>query len=161
FVRGSLDRNHTQNDLLQQGALPSTGATTTSNYYNSLVNNQLQFSTSLLGTLTLEASGFHHTKVRNSEIGEAFNFPFTVSFLTTLFFARSLPATPKPFSLTRKIRPSTFQIRAFSRPAHLQIQIPIVRPSKLQGQRTVPFRKASGAWVYMRKIPGASLHHLP
>jgi len=83
FVRGSLDRNHTQNDLLQQGALPSTGATTTSNYYNSLVNNQLQFSTSLLGTLTLEASGFHHTKVRNSEIGEAFNFPFTVSFLTT------------------------------------------------------------------------------
>ncbi len=83
FVRGSLDRNHTQNDLLQQGALPSTGATTTSNYYNVLVNNQLQFSPSWLGTLTLEASGFHHTKERNSEIGEAFNFPFTVSFLMT------------------------------------------------------------------------------
>jgi outer membrane receptor protein involved in Fe transport len=83
FVRGSLDRNHTQNDLLQQGALPSTGATTTSNYYNVLVNNQLQFSPSWLATLTLEASGFHHTKLRNSEIGEAFNFPFTVSFLTT------------------------------------------------------------------------------
>jgi hypothetical protein len=83
FVRGSLDRNHTQNDLLQQGALPSTGATTTSNYYNVLVNNQFQFSPTLLGTLTLEASGFHHTKARNSEIGEAFNFPFTVSFLTT------------------------------------------------------------------------------
>lgn len=83
FARGSLDRNHTQNDLLQQGALPSTGATTTSNYYNVLVDNQVQFSPSWLGTLTLEASGFHHTKVRNSEIGEAFNFPFTVSFLTT------------------------------------------------------------------------------
>jgi hypothetical protein len=83
FVRGSLDRNHTQNDLLQQGALPSTGATTTSNYYNVLVNNQFQFSSSWLGTLTLEASGFHHTKVRNSALGEAFNFPFTVSFLTT------------------------------------------------------------------------------
>jgi TonB dependent receptor len=83
FVRGSLDRNHAQNDLLQQGALPSTGATTTSNYYNVLVNNQLQFSPVWLGTLTLEASGFHHTKVRNSDIGEAFNFPFTVSFLTT------------------------------------------------------------------------------
>lgn len=83
FVRGSLDRNRTQNDLLQQGALPSTGATTISNYYNVLVNNQFQFSTSWLGTLTLEASGFHHTKVRNSTIGEAFNFPFTVSFLTT------------------------------------------------------------------------------
>src|SRR5215470_12537809 len=83
FVRGSLDRNHTQNDLLQQGALPSTGVTTHSNYYNVLVNNQLQFSPAWLGTLTLEASGFHHIKVRNSEIGEAFNFPFTVSFLTT------------------------------------------------------------------------------
>ncbi len=83
FARGSLDRNHTQNDLLQQGALPSTGATTTSNYYNVLVNNQFQFSSSWLGTLTLEASGFHHTKVRNSALGDAFNFPFTVSFLTT------------------------------------------------------------------------------
>lgn len=83
FARGSLDRNDTKNDLLQQGALPSTGATTTSNYYNVLVNNQFQFSPSWLGTLTLEASGFHHTKTRNSEIGEAFNFPFTVSFLTT------------------------------------------------------------------------------
>src|SRR5438270_321197 len=83
FARGSLDRNHTQHDLLQQGALPSTGATGTSNYYNLLVNDQLQFSPSWLGTLTLEASGFHHTKVRNSNIGEAFNFPFTVSFLTT------------------------------------------------------------------------------
>ena len=83
FVRGSLDRNHTQNDLLQQGALQSTGAATTSNYYNVLVNNQMQFSPSWVGTLTLEASGFHHTKARNSQIGEAFNFPFTVSFLTT------------------------------------------------------------------------------
>ena len=83
FARGSLDRNRTQNDLLQQGALPSTGATSISNYYNVLVNNQMQFTPSWLGTLTLEASGFHHTKVRNSEIGEAFNFPFTVSFLTT------------------------------------------------------------------------------
>src|SRR5437867_4108631 len=83
FVRGSFDRNHTRNDLLQQGALPSTGATTTSNYYNILINNQFQFTPSWLGTLTLEASGFHHTKARNSAIGEALNFPFTVSFLTT------------------------------------------------------------------------------
>lgn len=83
FARGSLDRNDTRNDLLQQGALPSTGATTTSNYYNVLLNNEFQFSPSWLATLTLEASGFHHTKVRNSETGEAFNFPFTVSFLTT------------------------------------------------------------------------------
>jgi hypothetical protein len=83
FVRASLDRNHTQNDLLQQGALPSTGATTTSNYYSVLLSNQLQFSANTLGVLTLEATGFHNTKVRNSTIGEAFDFPFTVNFLTT------------------------------------------------------------------------------
>jgi hypothetical protein len=83
FVRSSLDRNHTRNDLLQQGALPSTGASTTANYYNTLLDNQFQFSPSWLGTVTLEASGFHHSKVRNSEMGEALNFPFTVSFLTT------------------------------------------------------------------------------
>lgn len=83
FVRASLDRNHTQNDLLQQGALPSTGATTNSNYYSVLLSNQLQFAPYALGVLTLEASGFHNTKVRNSTIGEAFDFPFTVNFLTT------------------------------------------------------------------------------
>jgi Carboxypeptidase regulatory-like domain len=83
FVRASLDRNHAQNDLLQQGALPSTGATTSSNYYSVLLSNQLQFAANTLGVLTLEASGFHHTKVRNSTIGEAFDFPFSVNFLTT------------------------------------------------------------------------------
>jgi len=83
FVRASLDRNHTKNDLLQQGALPSTGATANSNYYSVLLSNQFQFAPNTLGVLTLEASGFHHTKVRNSTIGEAFDFPFTVNFLTT------------------------------------------------------------------------------
>ena len=83
FVRGSLDRNQTKNDLLQQGALPSTGATTDSNYYNVLLSNQFQFAPATSGVLTLEASGFHHTKIRNSTIGEAFDFPFTVNFLTT------------------------------------------------------------------------------
>jgi hypothetical protein len=83
FVRGSLDRNHTKNDLLQQGALPSTGATTNSNYYNVLLSEQFQFAPTTLGVLTMEASGFHHTKVRNFTIGEAFDFPFTANFLTT------------------------------------------------------------------------------
>jgi len=83
FVRASLDRNHTKNDLLQQGALPSTGATTNSNYYSVLLSSEFQFAPNTLGVLTLEASGFHHTKVRNSTIGEAFDFPFTVNSLTT------------------------------------------------------------------------------
>jgi len=83
FVRGSLDRNHTKNDLLQQGTLPSTGATTTSNYYSFLLNQQFEFAPSTVGSLTLASSGFHHTKARNSTIGEAFDFPFTANFLTT------------------------------------------------------------------------------
>src|SRR5229473_8347584 len=83
YLRGSLDRNHTKNDLLQQGTLPSTGATTTSNYYSILLNQQFQFAPATLGSLTLAASGFHHTKSRNSTIGEAFDFPFTANFLTT------------------------------------------------------------------------------
>jgi len=83
FFRASLDRNNTRNDLLQQGALPSTGATTNSHYYNALLNQQQQFSSAWLGSLTLEASGFHHTKARNSTLGEAFDFPFTANFLTT------------------------------------------------------------------------------
>src|SRR5579864_4582966 len=83
FLRGSLERNHTQNDLLQQGTLPSTGATTVSNYYSVLVNQQFQFAPTTVGSLTLAASGFRHTKTRNSTIGEAFDFPFTANFLTT------------------------------------------------------------------------------
>lgn len=83
FVRGSLDRNRTRNDLLQQGALPSTGATTDSSYYSVLVSQQFQFAPTTLGVLTLESSGFHHTKVRNTTIGEAFDFPFTANFLAT------------------------------------------------------------------------------
>ena len=83
FLRASLDRNHTQNDLLQQGTLPSTGATTHSNYYSVLINQQFQFAPTTVGSLTLSAVGFHHTKSRNRTIGEGFDFPFTASFLTT------------------------------------------------------------------------------
>src|SRR6516165_5184006 len=86
FLRGSLDRNHTENDLVQQAALPSTGATTTSDYYNILLGQQLVFSSDWLGALTLEASNFHHREVRNSELGLALAFPFSATFLTTSGF---------------------------------------------------------------------------
>src|ERR1700719_4288047 len=66
FLRGSLDRNHTHNDLLQQGTLPSTGATTVSNYYSVVINQQFQFTPTTVGSLTLAASGFHHNTARNS-----------------------------------------------------------------------------------------------
>jgi hypothetical protein len=86
FLRASLDRNHTQNDLVQQAALPSSGSTTTSNYYNILVGQQFRISPSWLGALTLEASNFHHTKARNSHLGLALAFPFSANFHTTSGF---------------------------------------------------------------------------
>lgn len=86
FLRGSLDRNHTQNDLVQQAALPSTGSTTTSNYYNILLGQQSRFSPNWSGALTLEASNFHHTKERNSDLGLALAFPFSANFHTTSGF---------------------------------------------------------------------------
>jgi len=86
FVRGSLDRNHTHNDLIQQSTLPSTGAFTHSNYYSFLLNNEFLFNTTWLGTLTLQASNFHHTKDRNSHIGLALAFPFSSTAITTSGF---------------------------------------------------------------------------
>jgi Carboxypeptidase regulatory-like domain/TonB dependent receptor len=86
FLRGSLDRNHTQNDLVQQAALPSTGSTTTSNYFNILLGQQFRFSPEWTGALTLEASNFHHTKERNSNLGLALAFPFSANFHTTSGF---------------------------------------------------------------------------
>jgi len=86
FFRGSLDRNHTQNDLVQQAALPSTGSTTTSNYFNLLASNSYSFTPSTIGVLTLEASSFHHIKNRNSDLGLALAFPFSANFHTTSGF---------------------------------------------------------------------------
>ncbi|HXT23749.1 MAG TPA: TonB-dependent receptor [Candidatus Eisenbacteria bacterium] len=86
FLRGSLDRNHTQNDLVQQAALPSTGSTTTSNYFNILLGQQIRFSPNWSGALTLETSNFHHIKQRNSDIGLALAFPFSANFHTTSGF---------------------------------------------------------------------------
>jgi hypothetical protein len=86
FLRFSLDRNHTQNDLVQQAALPSTGSSTTSSYYNLLLGQQVRFSPTWSGALTLEASDFHHVKNRNSDLGLALAFPFSANFHTTSGF---------------------------------------------------------------------------
>ena len=86
FIRGSLDRNHTHNDLIQQSTLPSTGAFTRSNYYSFLVDNQFLFNSKWLGTFTFQASNFHHTKDRNSHIGLALAFPFSSTAITTSGF---------------------------------------------------------------------------
>jgi Carboxypeptidase regulatory-like domain len=86
FLRFSLDRYKTINDLVQQGSLPSTGFTTRSNYYNVLVSNELSINPNWLGSLVIEGSLFDHAKVRNSNIGLALAFPFTTTTLTTSGF---------------------------------------------------------------------------
>jgi outer membrane receptor protein involved in Fe transport len=88
FCRGALDSYITDNDLVQQGTLPSTGVTTHSNYLNLLVNEQFTFGPAWVGSFTFDAGGIHHTKVRNSQLGLALAFPFsstsqTVSGLET------------------------------------------------------------------------------
>src|SRR5207253_2920939 len=75
FFRGAFDRNHTHNDLVQQATLPSTGAFTRSNYFSFLINQQYQPEANWLGSFTFQASGFHHTKDRNSHLGLALAFP--------------------------------------------------------------------------------------
>lgn len=86
FLRFSLDRNLTRNDLLQQSTLPSTGFTTRSNYYNLLLNNTFSFGSRWLGSTVLSASLFDHTKRRNSQLGFALAFPFSTTALTTSGF---------------------------------------------------------------------------
>ncbi len=82
FLRGASDRYTTENDLVQQGTLPSTGATSRSNYFNFVLNNQYEFSPAWLGSFTLDASLLHRTEVRNQYYGFALDFPFTVTSST-------------------------------------------------------------------------------
>jgi hypothetical protein len=86
FLRGGTDRYDTKNDLIQQATLPSTGAYSRSQYYNVLLHSDFMFSPQWLGALTLQANGFHHTEERNSSLGFALSFPFSVNYLTTSGF---------------------------------------------------------------------------
>ena len=86
FVRGAFDRNDTKNDLVHEGALPSTGFTTTSNYYSVLLSNQMEFSPTWIGNFVAQVSGFHHVKTRNSNLGFGLAFPFSTTVLTTSGF---------------------------------------------------------------------------
>ncbi|HKW74467.1 MAG TPA: carboxypeptidase regulatory-like domain-containing protein [Terriglobales bacterium] len=86
FLRYALDRNQTRNDLVQQGALPSTGFTTNSHYNNAVLSNQFPFAPAWLGSLVVEASLFDHTKIRNSNLGFALAFPFSTTSITTSGF---------------------------------------------------------------------------
>ena len=77
FLRASTDNYHTDNDLVQQATLPSTGATSISRYWSFALGNQFTLSPTWLGSLTLDAGLLHHTESRNSDLGFALAFPFS------------------------------------------------------------------------------------
>ena len=82
FLRGSVDTYLTHNDLIQQATLPSTGATSHSNYLNFVLNNQFAFSPTWVGSFSFGASGLHHTETRNDYLGFSLQFPFSVTYQT-------------------------------------------------------------------------------
>ena len=82
FLRIGVDSYTTGNALVQQATLPSTGASTHSNYFNVVLGQQYIFSPTWLGTLTLGASLLHLTQGRNSELGFALAFPFSATSQT-------------------------------------------------------------------------------
>src|SRR3984885_6763804 len=86
FLRASEDSYLTHNALVQQATLPSTGLTTHNNYWNTVVSNTYTFSPNWLGTLVLDASLLHLTQTRNSDLGFALQFPFSVTALTVSGF---------------------------------------------------------------------------
>src|SRR5208337_173109 len=86
FLRTSADSYLTHNALVQQATLPSTGLTTHNNYWNTAISNTYAFSSTWLGNLVLDASLLHLTQTRNSDLGFALQFPFSVTALTVSGF---------------------------------------------------------------------------
>src|SRR6202030_715099 len=82
FLRTSQDSYLTHNALVQQATLPSTGLTTHNNYWNVALSNSYAFNSTWLGNLVLDASLLHLTQTRNSDLGFAVQFPFSVTALT-------------------------------------------------------------------------------
>jgi hypothetical protein len=86
FLRISEDSYLTRNALVQQATLPSTGLTTHNNYWNVALSNSYTFSSTWLGNLVIDASLLHLTQTRNSDLGFAIQFPFSVTALTVSGF---------------------------------------------------------------------------
>jgi len=77
FLRASTDSYITRNAMVQQAALPTTGATSHNNYFNLVVSDQYAFNPYWVGAFVFNASGLHLTAARNSHLGFALDFPFT------------------------------------------------------------------------------------
>jgi hypothetical protein len=86
FLRAGMDSYLTNNNLVQQATLPSTGATTHSNYFNVVVSNQFEFTPAWLGSFSFTASTLHNTQTRNTDLGFALAFPFSTTSSTVSGF---------------------------------------------------------------------------
>jgi hypothetical protein len=86
FLRASSDSYLTHNALVQQATLPSTGLITHNNYWNVALSNSYSFNSNWLGNLVIDASLLHLTQTRESDLGFAIQFPFSVTALTVSGF---------------------------------------------------------------------------
>jgi hypothetical protein len=77
FIRYALDNSTTNNALIQQATLPSTGATAHGNYQSGALHNTFAFSPNWLGNFTFGVSYLHATTQRNGYLGFAMAFPFS------------------------------------------------------------------------------------
>ena len=82
FLRAAVDTYLTENDLIQQGTLPTTGATSHSNYLNLAIGQQYEFSPAWVGSFLLGASTLHHTEAASQHLGFSLQFPFSSTFET-------------------------------------------------------------------------------
>ncbi len=82
FLRAAMETYTTDNAFVQQATLPSTGATSHSNYWNVVLGQEWIFSPSWIGSFTLATSGLRLTETRNSDLGFALAFPFSSTYQT-------------------------------------------------------------------------------
>ena len=82
FLRTSMDTYVTNNNLVEQGTLPSTGLLTHDNYWNVALSNAYTFNSNTVGNLVFDFSLLHLTQTRNSNLGFALAFPFSSTALT-------------------------------------------------------------------------------
>ena len=139
FLRAAFDRNHTRNDLVQQATLPSTGAFTRSNYFSVLADQTHVFSPQWLGEFVFQASGFHHTKHRNSHLGEALAFPFSANFHITSGFETfgdnqfATPITAFPISRDQQKYQFRYDVTAYAGPHAARFGVNFIHEPVLRG----------------------------
>ena len=86
FLRGAMDSYLTDNNLVQQATMPSTGVTTHANYFHVVLSNQFTFSPTWLASFNLSASTLVNAQARNSDLGFALAFPFSATASTVSGF---------------------------------------------------------------------------